>query len=225
MAIPDALPASQAVLAVCAHPDDESFGLGAIIAAYTDRGTPVDLVCLTRGEASTLGNDPHASLADTRSSELAAATHVLGIRTHIVDSFPDGALPTVRLELLAVSIQRAAAGRIDTLLVFDDTGITGHPDHEQATRAALLVADRLDLAVLAWALPDTLARTLNAEFGTRFVGRAPGELDLCVRVERTRQWDAIRCHHSQLHDNPVPARRLALTGATEHLRYLRRRSA
>ena len=41
------------VLAVCAHPDDESFGLGGVIAALVAAGTRVDLICLTGGEAST----------------------------------------------------------------------------------------------------------------------------------------------------------------------------
>ncbi|MEQ1703060.1 MAG: PIG-L family deacetylase, partial [Ilumatobacteraceae bacterium] len=38
------------VLAICAHPDDESFGLGAIISTLHDHGATVELACLTRGE-------------------------------------------------------------------------------------------------------------------------------------------------------------------------------
>jgi LmbE family N-acetylglucosaminyl deacetylase len=41
-------------LAVIAHPDDESFGLGAVLAAF-GAGTQVRVLCFTRGEASTLG--------------------------------------------------------------------------------------------------------------------------------------------------------------------------
>ena len=37
----------------------------------------------------------------------------------------------------------------ELLVVFDDGGVTGHPDHRQATRAALSAAEELDLGVVA----------------------------------------------------------------------------
>lgn len=46
-------------LAVVAHPDDESFGLGAILAALTSRGTTVRVLCFSHGEASSLGFSDH----------------------------------------------------------------------------------------------------------------------------------------------------------------------
>ena len=48
------LPVWESVLAVVAHPDDESFGLGAIIDRMTSGGASVHVLCYTRGEASTL---------------------------------------------------------------------------------------------------------------------------------------------------------------------------
>ena len=51
------LPAVASVLAVCAHLDDESFGLGAVLSAFADRGVRTSVLCLTHGEASTLGAD------------------------------------------------------------------------------------------------------------------------------------------------------------------------
>ena len=62
---PSHLPPWRHVLAVVAHPDDESFALGAVIAALADSGSRVDVVCLTRGEASSLGAD-HADLLVVR---------------------------------------------------------------------------------------------------------------------------------------------------------------
>lgn len=56
------------------------------------------------------------------------------------------------------------------------------------------------------------------EFATTFAGR--GDNDLDITVDRTRQLDVIRCHHSQSADNPVLWHRLDLLGATAHLRYL-----
>ncbi len=42
------------LLAVLAHPDDESFGLGGTLALYAQRGVETHLVCATRGEAGTV---------------------------------------------------------------------------------------------------------------------------------------------------------------------------
>ena len=41
-------PSSRA-LAVIAHPDDESFGLGAVLAALVEAGVGVPVLCLTHG--------------------------------------------------------------------------------------------------------------------------------------------------------------------------------
>jgi LmbE family N-acetylglucosaminyl deacetylase len=40
-------------MAVVAHPDDESFGLGALLSELTGVGVEVEVVCFTHGEAST----------------------------------------------------------------------------------------------------------------------------------------------------------------------------
>jgi len=66
------LPPWPAVLAVVAHPDDESFGLGAIIDTMTSAGAAVHLLCYTRGEASTL-NQAGADLYQQRARELRQA--------------------------------------------------------------------------------------------------------------------------------------------------------
>lgn len=207
------------VLAVCAHPDDETFGLGGVIGTLAALGVAVDLACLTRGEASTLGGSG-AELSRTRGAELRAAAAVLGIRTVHQLEFPDGALDAVDLEVLASAVEPHAAGS-DLLLVFDEGGITGHPDHCAATAAACLVAERLDLPVLAWAVERLVADALNEELGTGFVGRDPASIDMRLAVDRGRQLRAMDCHHSQLGGNPVPVRRIDLTGGCEPVRFLR----
>lgn len=215
----DPLPQLRRVVAVFAHPDDESFGLGAIIAAFVEQDTIVEVVCLTRGEASTLHIDD-GPLDQRRPAELVAAANELGIHRVVLGEFADGALAAVPPVELDRFIRPVAAGA-DMLLVFDEGGITGHPDHQAATRAALAVAEELDIPVLAWTLAAPVARALNAELGTGFVGRDLDDIDLRVRVERARQLRAMACHGSQLADNPVPRRRIELTGDFEHLRYLR----
>lgn len=212
------LPVLPSVLVVCAHPDDESFGLGAVIAALTDAGSRVSVLCFTHGEASTL-HGVDGDLGTVRADELVAAGIVLGVTGVELLDYADGRLAEEPLTRLVDHVERAA-GAIDAsaLLVFDDGGITGHPDHQRATDAAIAAAS--GRPVLAWAIPDKVADALNDELGTTFVGRRDDELDLTVTVDRARQVDAIRCHRSQATDNPVLWRRLELLGPAEHLRYL-----
>jgi LmbE family N-acetylglucosaminyl deacetylase len=114
-------------------------------------------------------------------------------------------------------VERSGA---ELLLVFDEGGITGHADHRRASEAALAVARKLELPVLAWTLPERVANALNLEFGAGFIGRCETELDFVVHVDRTRQRRAIDQHVSQAVDNPVLGRRLELQGEVEAFRWL-----
>lgn len=218
----DALLSITSVTAVCAHPDDESFGLGAVLSTLTQAGQRTGVLCFTHGEASTL-HISGADLATTRANELKAAADALGVNDTQLLSYPDGNLKNQPLDELAQHVRQfARRADADTLLVFDDGGITGHPDHQRATDAAIDAATTLDLTVLAWTLPQAVAEALNHEFHTQFVGRADHEIDLQLTVDRSQQLAAINCHQSQSTDNPVLWRRLELLGDYEHLRYLRR---
>jgi LmbE family N-acetylglucosaminyl deacetylase len=214
------LPAASMVLAICAHPDDESFGLGAVLDAYAAAGARAAVLCFTAGEASTLGSEKER-LATGRARELAAASAVLGLARVELLAYPDGALAAVPVAELAGHVRRAAADLgVDLLLVFDEGGITAHPDHCRATEAALVAAQDGAYRVLAWAIPKDVADALNREFGTRFVGRDEAEIDTVIRVDRSRQGQAIACHRSQATQNPVLWRRLELLGDREWLRVL-----
>jgi LmbE family N-acetylglucosaminyl deacetylase len=215
--------AVRSALAVCAHPDDESFGLGAVLSTFATLGIETRVLCFTHGDASTLGAVA-ADLGAVRSTELTAAVSALGVISLRLLSYTDGALSEADLETLADEVEAVAVpDAIDCILVFDEGGITGHPDHQRATAAASIAAERLGLPVLAWALPSSVAHALNNEFGAGFIGREPSEIDLEIEVDRARQLTAIACHASQSNANPVLWRRLALQGTTESLRWLGRR--
>ena len=168
---PDVLPVWTSVLVVVAHPDDESFGLGAILDAFTGARAEVEVLCLTHGEASTLRGAP-GDLAALREAELAAAADVLGVTHTLLRDHPDGALGEVcRTRLAAEVVTAADSSHPDGLLVFDTAGVTGHLDHVAATAAGLLAAEMLNLPVLGWTLPETVAAQLNLEFGTQSAPR------------------------------------------------------
>jgi N-acetylglucosamine malate deacetylase 2 len=217
---PGRLPGWGTVLVVIAHPDDESFGLGAIISQMTTAGAAAHILCYTHGEASTL-NQNGADLDREREAELRHASTELGAASLTLLDYPDGGLAAdPQPELAAHALRLAARHRPDGLLVFDATGITGHPDHRAATGAAVAAATAAGLPVLAWALPAAVAGRLRAETGQPFAGQPPGRLDLCIRVDRGRQRRAALAHASQISPAAVIWRRLQLQGDTEHLRWL-----
>lgn len=214
------LPTTRSVLAVCAHPDDESFGLGAALATFDELGTSTSVLCFTHGEASTLGADT-PELGRVRAGELSAAADELGVAEVELLHYRDGHLSDEPLAELITRIHRAVErSGAELLLVFDEGGITGHADHRRASEAALAVARELELPVLAWTLPERVADALNLEFGAGFIGRCNTELDFVVHVDRTRQRRAINQHVSQAVDNPVLGRRLELQGEVEAFRWL-----
>ena len=213
---------ARSILAVCAHPDDESFGLGGILATLRTGGATTHLLCFTTGEASTLGADIE-DLAGARTKELTAAGAALGLTSIRLSNHRDGHLAEADFEELISEVQVSAGVHdADCLLVFDEGGITGHPDHQRATRAALAAGVRLGLPVVAWTLPSSIATILHDEFGAEFVGVPSEQIDIRLHVDRATQRAAIACHNSQAPDNPVLRRRLELQGDVESLRWLHR---
>src|SRR5881227_684647 len=87
------------LLAVLAHPDDESLGTGGTLAAYAASGVETYLVTATRGERGRFGEGPDRPAPEvvgrTREAELMAAAKELGVRDVQIHGYPDGALDTV----------------------------------------------------------------------------------------------------------------------------------
>jgi LmbE family N-acetylglucosaminyl deacetylase len=136
--------------------------------------------------------------------------------------YPDGGLAQQcggRLTGEVLEVARRAPP--EGMVVFDPSGVTGHPDHAAATAAAIAAAELLDLPVLGWTLPLAVAVALNEERGTAFSGHHPDEVDYLLSVDRTRQRRAIQAHASQATPTSVLWRRLSLLGSYEHLRVLR----
>lgn len=212
--------AGRCALAVVGHPDDESFGLGAVLSLLRQRGGRTGVVCFTHGEASTLGCEAAEDLGVVRADEFARAAAVLGVsRTWLLD-YPDGDLSAMPLSVLSGHVLDAIdAMGADLLVLFDIDGITGHPDHIRATEAARAAARTRGVQVLLWALPASVAVDLNTGLDTHFVGRPPSELDLDLVVDRAEQRRAIAEHRSQATGNRVLAWRLDLLGDHEWLRW------
>lgn len=143
---------SRRLLAVLAHPDDESLGVGGTLARYAAEGVEVSLVTATRGDGGRFQGrrqddpqhpGPHA-LAGIREAELRAATRVLGLRDVRVldyrDRHLDCAEPRDAILRLVAEVRRL---RPDVVVTFGPDGVYGHPDHvaiSQFTTAAIVAA-------------------------------------------------------------------------------------
>ena len=121
------------VLGVWAHPDDEAYLSGGVMALARAAGSRVVCVTATRGELGTpdpVAWPPHR-LAAERTAELARCLEVLGVSEHHWLGYRDGTCAQVRAsdaeERLCALIERI---RPDTVLTFGPGGITGHPDHQ-----------------------------------------------------------------------------------------------
>jgi N-acetylglucosamine malate deacetylase 2 len=214
-------PVWTSVLAVMAHPDDGSFGLGAILDAFVFAGARIELLCLTHGQVWTLEGAP-GDLAALRGAELASAADVLGPTRAEMQDHPDGALSEVGQGVLVAEVVAAADSCFpDGLLVLDTAGLGGRLDHVAATSAGLGAAETLNLPVLGWSLSETVAARLRQEFGASLTAGRGEEVDLRVTLERARQRLASHALQSRALPGSARWRRLELLADTESLRWLR----
>src|SRR6185437_1767954 len=71
------------LMGIWAHPDDEAFSMGGILARAASQGHPTALVCATRGEEGKIAEGTNATqetLGAVREQELRSAAVVLGVR-------------------------------------------------------------------------------------------------------------------------------------------------
>ena len=143
----------ETLLAVLAHPDDESFGMGGTLALYARRGVAAHLVCATRGEAGTVGAEHlhgYDSIADLRVAELHCAAQTLGLAgVHFLD-YRDSGMPGTpdnhHPRALAAAPLEQVAGKVvaqirslrpQVVVTFDPIGGYKHPDHIAVNKATL----------------------------------------------------------------------------------------
>lgn len=170
---------TRTLLAVFAHPDDETFGPGGTLARYAAQGVAVHLICATRGEAGESDlDDPAVSqdLGHQREQELHCAAEILGLtKVHLLgyrDSGMAGAVANQHPQALVQADPDVLAGQVADLmrrlqpqvaLTFDPHGGYGHPDHiamHRATVAAFegLPAGERPQKLYFAAFPRTLVR-------------------------------------------------------------------
>ena len=214
------------LMAVLAHPDDESLGVGGTLAKYAAEGVETALVTATRGERGRFRGHREPpehpgvdSLARIREAELQAAARRLGVTDltvlDYVDQELDQANPQRIIDRIAAEYRRQ---RPHVVLTFPPDGAYGHPDHiaisQFATAATLEAASSSPghtvskLYYMAW--PQSTWRAYEEAFRvlvshvdgvTRQSGPWPDwaiTTQIDTRAHWRTVWEAIRCHESQV---------------------------
>ncbi len=215
------------LMAVLAHPDDESLGFGGILAHCAADGIETHLVTATRGESGRFGDgSSHPgkdALGRIREAELRAAAAVLGVGDVRLLGYADGGLDRVDPEEVIGRITAEFRRfRPHVVVTFGPDGSYGHPDHIaicQFTTAAVIRAaqpapagvDSHTVSKLYWmAWPQGKWAAYESAF-RRLVSTVDGvtrepnvwpDWTVTTVVDTSEQWQrvwrAVLCHESQL---------------------------
>lgn len=143
----------RSLLAVFAHPDDESLACGGTLAWCAQLGADVSLLCMTHGEHGPGAGErgPGAEeLRRARGRELESAARALGVRAVTLLDHEDGMLPWLPAATLRSAVEREVrARRPEVLVTFDADGLYWHPDHVAVHEAATAAVARLGAAAPA----------------------------------------------------------------------------
>lgn len=215
---------SPRLMAVLAHPDDESLGVGGTLARYAREGVETHLVTATRGERGRFHPDRERPSDDevgrVRERELRRAADVLGVREVSLLGYVDGELdradPREATGRIASHLRRV---RPHVVVTFDPFGGYGHPDHvaiSQFTTAA--VQDAAAEGDVPWAVSklyyfvftEATWQVYQAAFKKlvttvdgveREAVAWPGwaiSARIDTRAEWERVWRAVSCHETQI---------------------------
>jgi LmbE family N-acetylglucosaminyl deacetylase len=194
------------ILAISAHPDDETGFAGGTLACYAELGHDVYILETTRGEGGEVGEPPLTSkenLGSFREREARRAARILGARDIFFLPFIDPHMEingiARRIDVPLADFARAIAGHLETLrpdvvITHGSNGEYGHPQHvytHRATRRALADA-HLQITLLSWCAwyePCSHARILNRD--------DPADVVVDISPWHAKKVDAAMCHRTQ----------------------------
>jgi len=198
----------QSLLAIFAHPDDETFRSGGTLALLAQCGVHVQVLTATRGQAGSCGEPPLCTpteLPNIREKELCCACSALGIEPPILLNYQDGHLVEVNPETIISDILDVMEDlQPKTIFTFGSDGISSHPDHIAIGKFATEAFRRSNYvnALYTLAVPQSIADTL----GMAQIHAIPDDV-ITLAVDISETWEvkmkAIQCHATQLSSSPI----------------------
>lgn len=197
---PETLLAGRHLVVVAPHPDDESLGMGGMIAAAQEIGTGVTVVFLTDGEASHVGSPtyPPARLGLVRRAEATAALEALGVpatSAHFM-GLGDARLPNLPAPVRAAAMQDLQALVQPSSLVCVTAPTDPHGDHQAASALVQDIPWDWSVAVMHYPI---WTWTASAE---KLPIRAPEGFRVDISPWLCPKRKAVAAHRSQ-HGNVV----------------------
>ena len=200
------------ILGIWAHPDDEVFTSGGLMADAVRRGNRVVCLHLTRGEAGLYHRQvwPAPELASVRSAELATSLSRLGVSEQRFLDLPDGGLSLVAWDDMVARLHDELLDvDPDVIVTFGSDGFTGHPDHQAVSAwvsTAVRLWDRPRARIVHAVVPrtwkETVVNRLNEfDFFRPGYPEFAGVDDISVHLDNElleAKVDALRAHESQM---------------------------
>jgi len=130
-------PQPSTVLAIVAHADDETIGLGGTLARHAAAGDAVFVLVMTDGEGAR-GQATEAAI-DARRTQCREACDLLGVKEVFFESFPDNAMDSLPRLQLARSVEHCIAQiRPDTIYTHHQGDV--NIDHVLTSEAVTIAA-------------------------------------------------------------------------------------
>lgn len=216
------------LMAVLAHPDDESLGVGGTMAKYADEGIETYLVTATHGEYGWFGaeedNPGPEELGKIRETELQNAADVLGIQEVVFLDYVDGQLDQAdHDEVIGKIVQHIRRIKPDVVITFDPYGAYGHPDHiaiSQFTTSAIVQAINTDyqneyaphrVSKLYYFIETTDVLDIYEDAFGELIMQIDGQVRrpvgwtewaITTKIDTSNYWkqvwEAVSCHQTQL---------------------------
>lgn len=217
---------ARTVLAVFAHPDDETIA-GPVLAHYGSApNTRVFMAIVTNGDKGVMpfANIPAGEqLAAVRTKEATCSADALGAQPPILLGFPDGGLASVQVLTSAAAKLRAVLDEIrpDAIVTWGPDGGYGHPEHRlvSAVVTEIVQAGYTSAPLYYAGLPKSRLQSDGVKV-LRFPAPFKPVLDdvLNVRVPYTpadaaRARKSLECHVSQF----TPATMATIATLTEQI--------
>ncbi|MFK7801532.1 MAG: PIG-L family deacetylase [Anaerolineae bacterium] len=177
------------LLAILAHPDDESFGIGGSLAQFAAEGVDVHIAIATDGAAGSVAEgyeEAREKLAAVRTVELDKAIEILGAQLHklnfrdsgmkgdVANQHPDAFINADDFTAIGQVVKLIREIQPHVVITHDETGGYFHPDHIQCwkivTAAYHAAGDEFQFAEVdlpAWG-PDRLFYTVRPKTWIKF---------------------------------------------------------
>jgi len=215
---------SSRILAIFAHPDDETFLAGGTLAKYAANGWEVFVLCATRGEAGRRGDFENLSAVEfalVRQGEMEAACGFLGVRKPVFLKCADqGLAKDCRDSAKAEIIRFIRELKPDVVITFGPDGISGHTDHVAISQIVTAAARDAGIRSLYYVLRAESLPTCCKPPAP--VPSPPVTTIIDVSGFGERKLQAMRCYRSQKHmlpEDPAVIRDI-LNGQEHFLRAL-----